>query len=121
MQSNINRRLFLGASLATSSLAMGQVSWFAWLATDEAEARIFAILKEHFQLRDNQRHLAKGLIARLRTPDLHTESPEAFKAMMNGGEGAEDLEAYVVEEFIAGSTYLAIQQGQETELRILVG
>lgn len=119
MQSKMSRRLFLGTSLATSSVALGQVGWIAWLATDAAEDRIFRILKEYFLLRDDQRHLAKGLIKRLRTPGLHTESPAAFQAMLNGGEGAEELERYVVEEFVAGSNYLAILQGQASELEIL--
>lgn len=119
MESKLSRRIFLGSSLATSSMAFANGSFIAWLATPDAEEIVFKILKEHFQLRDEQRHLAKGLIARLRTPDLHTESPAAFQAKLDGKEGAEELECYVVEEFIAGSTYLAMLNGQATELQIL--
>lgn len=119
MESKMSRRLFLGTSLATSSMAFGQVGWIAWLATDAAEDRIFSILKEYFLLRDDQRHLAQGLIKRLRTPGMHTETPAAFQAMLSGGEGADELERYVVEEFVAGSNYIAILKGQATDLEIL--
>ncbi len=119
MSSKLSRRLFLGSSLASSSIAFGQVSWISWLATDAAEEKIFGYLKKHFELTSDQRSLAKDLIARLRTPGLHTEEPEAFQAMLRGKEGDLALETYVVDEFMAGSNYFAVLMGQESQYRMM--
>ena len=119
MSSKLSRRLFVGSTLATSSIAFGEVSWISWLATDAAEAKIFGYLKKHFELKDDQRGLARDFIVRLRTPGMHTEDPQAFQAMVRGKDGDTELERYVVEEFMVASNYFAILHGQDTQYRML--
>lgn len=119
MSSTLNRRFFLGASLASSTVALGDVSWLSWLASDAAEVKIAAVLSKHFGPDFAQKALVRAFIARLQTPGLHTESPETFAAMLRGSEGEMELESYIVEEFIVGSSYLGLINGRTSKIEIL--
>ena len=128
MSSKLNRRAFLGGSVGASvgmSLIAGSTSTMAsplldFLTSDAAESEVFHILQEHLQINHRDRHLVKPFLQRLRTPGLHTEVPAVFDAWLARQEGYEqNLAAYVIEEFVVGSNYLAVRDGAEKKLKIL--
>jgi hypothetical protein len=120
MSAQLSRRSFLSTTLAavsTSSLAspLGD-----FLTTDAAAREIFSVLQAHLHLTDADRHVAAPFLARLRTPGLHTESPATFDAWMNRKPGYEhNLAAYILEEFVVCSNYLAAQSDPTIKLKVL--
>lgn len=119
MSSTLNRRFFLGASLASSTLAFGEAGWLSWLNSDAAEEKIYQILREYLSITPEQRYVARDLIEHLKLPEVHTETPATFKAMLRGEQEEGELERYVVEEFIAHSTFLLVINGQAKRLEML--
>jgi len=85
-----------------------------------ADDLVFSILKKSYQLQEEQRSLVPAYLTRLRTPGLHTQKPEVFHEWLNNSKIFHDqLNSYVVEEFVVASNYFAVQAGQDRQLRIL--
>lgn len=116
-----NRRSFLtGTALAGAALA-GPNLLLRWLEEPEAEARIFAILKQHLGLGEQDRALALAFATSLKTSSRHHLSAAALQRKLDTKQLAErenELALYVVQEFMVSSNYLAYQAGYEPTLAL---
>ncbi len=113
----INRRGFLSSTLgvaATPALATPVARFFTG---NEAVNLVQETLETYLKVKTVDRSLVLQYIERLKTPGLHTEDPAVFQSWLDGGPGAEEnLQAYILEEFIAHSNYFAVVAGVESKL-----
>ena len=114
-----NRRTLISAALLAAA-SPSQAAFFQdWLSHQDNAEKIFLILQEHLNLKNDQRDLMPAFITRLKTTGLHTESPEELQKYLQDPSRSEELAAYIVEEFVVASNYFAVQAGEENQLRIL--
>lgn len=114
MSTTFNRR-----SLLQGALVAAAVPTTSMAAEADAAARIFGMLQLTLGLDESARALMGPFVASLQTPDKHTESPETFAHYLAAHDSYE-LAAYVLEEFVISSNYLAVQVGEERELRLVL-
>lgn len=115
-----NRRQLLGTSLAASSVLLpGTVSAADLFGTAEGADRVFAILQKNLKLSSMQRDLVNAFTASLKASESHHESPAAFRAKLANPQSAAELEAYVVQEFLVSTNYIAYAAGEAQTLAIL--
>jgi len=115
----INRRRLLGASLLVTAAPLKAESLWDWLSSADTPERLHAILVEHLQLQADHLALMPDFIRRLKSEGASTEKPERFKTWLLDHTQIQELEAYVVEEFLIASNYFAWKAGEDGRLCIL--
>ena len=87
------------------------------LSPDKAEELVIDTLEQYSRIGRIERTMAREFLQRLMTPGLHSEDPATFKSWLEGGPGSEEnLQAYILEEFVAHTNYFAVVEGYETML-----
>ncbi len=123
MQDNLyNRRALLGlAALTTGTMALGQPlsSVGEYLATLQGEARVEAILNQHFPETVGQAAFLKAFHQRLLHAATHPMQKAAFERRLV----AEDIENYLEIQVLAGfvihSNYYDLVEGRAAKLALV--
>lgn len=116
---SINRRTLVSTALFALSTQALAHPLLNFLGKDEAEDRIFGILQKHLGLSQKDRRLVPAFLQKLRTQNLSSEDPATFKRWLGDEKHfADELEAYVLEEFVVSSNYFAVKAGEESQLMI---
>lgn len=123
MTKKINRRVFLASTLASTA---GGIASGATLKTNPlfsqengtSEACVAEILRLHFQLGPEYNELVKKFHSSLASGEGHTESADYFNELLKNPSRREDLETYVIQEFVVSTNFLDDNHGSSNPLAI---
>lgn len=117
---SFDRRNFIGLTLiAASAPALAEGSLLKTLSGPNAVQTVHGILKEYLKIADEHLPLVAKFTASLQFSLTHTESPSAFRELLNDATDQETFANYVVQEFVISTNYLAFSAKEATALTML--
>ena len=115
----LNRRGFLGSSLAVSSVLITSTALASILHRSDAADQVLAILQKNLKISANHRPLVAAFTESLQQSDRHHQTAAAFENKLSADTEADQLELYVVQEFVVSTNFLAYAAGQEKNLVLI--
>lgn len=121
MSHSINRRAFVGSSVAAGAATLTPGFLKELLTSQDAPSQVFAILKETLGLEENHRTVVDEFTKSLITTKLHGQKPEATRKNLQNRSLDNEQKLYVTAEFVASTNYLAYTMGHVETLKMLKG